>query len=76
MTDVGLNGCRMRASAIGVTKSDVIELWLGETGPFACRLEWTRDGALGVSFENPLSVELLDSLCEASARARIVPIRS
>lgn len=76
LTDIGLTGCRMRANAVGVTKSDGVELWLGDTGPIAGRLEWARDGALGVSFETPLEPELLDTLCESSPRARIVPLRN
>ena len=76
VTDLGLTGCRMRANAIGVTKSDSVELWLGEIGPIASRLEWTRGGALGVSFKTPLEPELLDALCEASLLAKVVPLRS
>lgn len=76
LTDLGLTGCRVRANAIGVTKSDGVELWLGEIGPIAGRLEWARDGALGLSFETPLDPELLDTLCEASLRTRVVPLRN
>ena len=75
LTDIGLTGCRMRANAVGVTKSDSLELWLGETGPIASKLEWARDGALGVSFEVPLESELLDALCETSLLNTVVPLR-
>lgn len=76
VTELGLTGCRMRVNAVGVTKSDGVELWLGETGPIASRLEWMRGGALGVSFETPLEPELLDTLCEAALSAKVVPLRS
>jgi hypothetical protein len=75
LTDLGLTGCRMRGNAVGVIKSDSLELWLGDTGPIAARLEWTRDGALGVSFETPIEAELLDSLCETSLLNKVVPLR-
>lgn len=76
VTDIGLTGCRLRANAIGVTKSDGVELWLGETGPIASRLEWMRGGALGLSFETPLAPDVLDTLCETALVAKVVPLRS
>lgn len=76
VTDLGLTGCCMRANVVGVTKSEDIELWLGTTGPLSCRLEWARDGALGVSFKTPLEPELLERMCGESQRSKVVPIRS
>jgi hypothetical protein len=76
VTDLGLTGCRMRANAVRVTKSDGIDLWLGETGPIASRLKWMRGGALGLSFETPLEPELLEKLCEGAQQTKVVPLRS
>jgi len=76
LTDIGLTGCRLRANAVGVTKSEGLELWLGETGPIAGQLEWARDGALGVSFETPIEPDLLDTLCEASLLRKVVLLRN
>jgi hypothetical protein len=75
LTDLGPNGCRMHADAIGVTKSATIELWLGETGPIASKLEWIKDGALGVSFETEIAPELLEALYETSLLAKLVRVR-
>ncbi len=76
LTDLGLTGCRMRANAVGVSKSNALALWLGETGPIAARLEWARDGALGVSFEVPLDADVLDALCETSLLNKVVRLRN
>lgn len=75
VTDLGETGCRMKANAVGVIKSDPLELWFGDSGPIAGRLKWTRDGALGVAFESPLAAELLDGLYEASERSKVVLLR-
>jgi hypothetical protein len=75
LTDLSPTGCRMHATAVGVTKSETIELWLGETGPLAGKLEWIRDGALGVSFETEIEPELLEALYETSLLAKLVRLR-
>jgi hypothetical protein len=75
VTDLGETGCRMKANAVGVIKSDTLELWLGDSAPIAGRLKWTRDGALGVAFESPLAAELLDGLYEVSEQSKVVPLR-
>jgi hypothetical protein len=75
LTDLGPTGCRMHADAVGVTKSGGIELWLGDTGPIAGKLEWIKDGALGVSFETEIEPELLEALYETSLLAKLVRLR-
>lgn len=75
VTDLGETGCRMKANAVGVIKSDTLELWLGDSEPIAGRLKWTRDGALGVAFESPLAAEQLDGLYEVSEQSKVVPLR-
>ena len=75
LTDLSPTGCRMHADAIGVTKSATIELWLGETGPIASKLEWIRDGALGVSFETEIEPALLEALYDTSLLAKLVRLR-
>lgn len=75
VTDLGESGCRLHANAIGVTKAEPLELWLGEMGPIAGRLKWTRNGALGVSFDTALAPETLAALYEVSQHATVIPMR-
>lgn len=75
VTDLGAAGCRLLGLSAGVTKSDRLELWLGEAGPFAARLKWAKRGLLGVDFERPLDAALLESLASAAPAPNIVPIR-
>jgi hypothetical protein len=75
VTDLDLTGCRMRANAIGVIKAEPLKLWFGATGPIDGKLEWTKGGALGVSFEAPLETEMLDTLYKASLLTNVVPLR-
>lgn len=75
VTDLGETGCRLQVNAVGVSKAEPLALWLGETGPIAGRLEWTRGGSLGVSFESPLTADALEALYETSRLATVVPLR-
>jgi hypothetical protein len=75
VTDLGSTGCRMLGLSAGVTKSDRLELWLGESGPFAARLKWAKRGLLGVEFDRPLDPALLESLANAVAEPNVVPMR-
>ena len=76
ITDLAPNGCRMRAGAVGVTKTEPLVLRIGSAGPIAARLTWAKGGALGVSFEAPLDEHVIEELCAGSAPAdNIVPLR-
>lgn len=76
VTDLGPNGCRMRADAVGVTKAEPLVLRIGSTGPIAARLKWTKGGALGVAFDTPLAEDVIERLCAASAPLdNVVPLR-
>lgn len=75
VVDLGQSGCRLLGVAAGVTKSDPLQLWLGEAGPFAARLCWAKRGSLGIEFDEPLEAELVSRLAEASAQPNVVAIR-
>ena len=65
VTDLGLSGCRVRTEAVGVTRSETLQLWLGEFGPVSGQLKWSKGGSLGVRFDAPLEEETLEALLEA-----------
>jgi hypothetical protein len=65
VTDLGLQGCRVRTEAVGVTRAERLVLWLGEFGPVKGTLRWSKGGELGVLFDQPLEEETLQALLEA-----------
>lgn len=65
VTDLGLQGCRVRTEAVGVTRSESLQLWLGEVGPISGTLKWSKGGSLGVLFDSPLEKETLEALLTA-----------
>jgi hypothetical protein len=65
VTDLGLQGCRVRTEAIGVTRSEGLQLWLGEVGPISGKLKWSKGGSLGVLFDTPLEEAMLQALLSA-----------
>jgi len=78
VTDLSANGCRLRGNSIGVTKTEPVELWLGELGPFAARLKWVKQGSLGLAFESPLDEDILRPLLDAPAApvpSNVVPLK-
>ena len=62
LTDLDNHGCMMRGSAVGVTKSDPLKLWLGEVGPIAGKLRWARRGSVGIEFDTPLNDDVIDQV--------------
>jgi hypothetical protein len=77
VTDLGLQGCRVRTEAVGVTRSEALVLWLGEVGPIAGKLKWTKGGSLGVLFDNPLDEGTLQALIEAGEpQSHVIPLRA
>ena len=63
VTDLGPSGCCLRGTWLGVTRSEALTLHIGDVGPLAARLKWTRRDSLGVAFDEPLSAETLARLC-------------
>ncbi len=77
ITDLGLEGCRVRTEAVGVTRSEALQLWLGELGPVAGTLKWTKGGSLGVRFDKPLEEATLEALLAAGEPpSNVVPLRT
>jgi len=77
VTDLGLQGCRVRTEAVGVTRSAGLTLWLGEVGPIAGTLRWTKGGSLGVLFDTPLDPGTLEALLEAGEpQSNVIPLRA
>ena len=78
VTDLSARGCRLRGNSIGVTKTEPVQLWLGDAGPFAARLKWVKKGSIGFAFESPLDAEVLQPLLDAPAPpvlSNVVPLR-
>jgi hypothetical protein len=77
VTDLGLQGCRVRTQAVGVTRSEALVLSLGEVGPIAGKLKWSKGGALGVLFDAPLDEATLAALLEAGEPpSNVIPLRA
>jgi hypothetical protein len=77
VTDLGLRGCRVRTEAVGVTRSEGLQLWLGEVGPIAGKLKWTKGGSLGVLFDTPLDEGTLEALLAAGEPpSNVIPLRA
>lgn len=73
--ELGAGGCRLLGLSAGVTKSDRLELWLGEAGPFAARLRWAKRGLLGVDFDRPLDGGLFETFANAAHEPNVVALR-
>ena len=65
VTDLSAMGCRLRGNSIGVTKTEPVQLWLGDGGPIAAKLKWVKKGSLGLAFESPLDEAVLQPLLDA-----------
>jgi hypothetical protein len=77
VTDLGLQGCRVRTEAVGVKRSEGLLLWLGEVGPISGTLKWSKGGSLGVLFDTPLDEAMLNALLEAGEPpSNVVPLRA
>ena len=77
VTDLGLTGCRVRTEAVGITRSEGLKLWLGEVGPIAGKLKWSKGGSLGVQFDSPLEQGTLDALLAAGEPlSNVIPLRA
>lgn len=75
ITDISEQGCELRLDSIGVTKGEPFLLRIGEEGPFAGRLRWARQGALGVVFDAPLEEAVLTRLLAAEPPNNVVALR-
>ncbi len=67
VTDLSARGCRLRGNSIGVTKTEPVQLWLGDAGPIAARLKWVKKGSIGLAFESALDDAFLQPLLDAPA---------
>ena len=65
VTDLGATGCKLQANWVGVTKSEPVQLWLGDFGPVEAKLKWIRKGSLGLAFNDPLEEAVLQPMLEA-----------
>ena len=77
-TDLSARGCRLRGNSIGVTKTEPVQLWLGDAGPIAARLKWVKKGSIGLAFEAPLDDKVLRPLLDAPVPpvpSNVVPLR-
>lgn len=74
LTDLDAHGCMMRGSAVGVTKSAPLQLWLGEVGPIAGKLRWARRGAVGIEFDVPLNDDLINQVRTVEAGPTVVSL--
>lgn len=78
VTDLSAKGCRLRGTSIGVTKTEPVQLWLGDAGPIAARLRWLKKGSLGLAFESPLEEAMLEPLLAMPTPpipSNVVPLR-
>jgi hypothetical protein len=78
VTDLSAKGCRLRGNSIGVTKTEPVQLWLGDAGPIAAKLKWVKKGSLGLAFEAALDEAVLQPLLDAPAPpvpSNVVPLK-
>ena len=78
VTDLNAKGCCLRGNSIGVTKTEPVQLWLGDAGPVAAKLRWVRKGSLGLAFESALADEILQPLLDAPMPpipSNVVPLK-
>jgi hypothetical protein len=78
VTDLSARGCRLRGNSIGVTKTEPVQLWLGDAGPIAAKLKWVKKGSLGLAFESALDDDMLQPLLAmpaSPAPSNVVPLR-
>jgi hypothetical protein len=74
--DLGANGCRLRGNSLGVTKSQPVELQIGEFGPVAAKLRWVKRGSIGVKFDVPIEEAALQKLQDTPRPPpNVVPLR-
>lgn len=77
VTDLNQQGCRLHTAAVGgVSKAQPLVLHLPGCAPIEGKLAWSKGGALGVSFSEPLSGTVLETLCAQQSAANVVPFRS
>jgi hypothetical protein len=78
VTDLSARGCRLRGDSVGVTKSEQVQLWFGDAGPFIAKLKWVKKGSLGLAFDASLEESFLEELLanrRAPAPSNVVPLK-
>lgn len=76
ITDLGTHGCRIQTGAVGVTKAQELILHIAGCAPIKGSLAWSKGGAFGVRFAEPLSDALLETLCNDAVSPNVVPLRT
>ena len=78
VTDLSAKGCRLRGNSIGVTKTEPVQLWLGDAGPIAAKLKWVKRGSIGLAFDAALDEGILQPLLDAPTPpvpSNVVPLK-
>ena len=78
VTDLSAKGCRLRGNSVGVTKTEPVQLWLGDAGPIPAKLKWVKKGSIGLVFESALDDIVLQPLLDAPAPpvpSNVVPLK-
>ncbi|GGE01740.1 hypothetical protein GCM10011515_21770 [Tsuneonella deserti] len=76
--DLDERGCRVKGVTAAVTKSDVLQVWLGDVGPIEGRLRWAKRGSAGIAFIKPLGPEelaLAKRTAVPSTPPQVIPLR-
>lgn len=74
VTDLDREGCRLHTAAVGgVSKAQALVLHLPGCAAIAGKLVWSKGGALGVRFAEPLSEALLVTLRTERSVPNVVP---
>jgi hypothetical protein len=61
-----------------LTKTDPLQIWLGEVGPIAGRLRWAKRGSVGIVFDLPLDegeVATIKQSAAPAAQAEVIQLR-
>lgn len=76
--DLDSGGCRVKGITAAVTKTDPLQLWLGEVGPLPGKLRWVKRGSAGIAFAARLDdhqLELAKRTALPVPVAEVVPLR-
>lgn len=76
--DLDARGCRVKGITAAVTKTDILQLWLGDLGPLTGRLKWAKRGSAGVAFDAALDEDQLESAKLTAAPVplpQVIPLR-
>ncbi len=60
--DLSESGCRFADRLRGINSGDQITIKIGPIGPVRATARWSRQGYVGIAFENPLYPSVLDHI--------------